>query len=307
MTSRVKARALEIGFSSVGITDLSPVGHGDALDRWLDAGMAGDMHYMGRQRARRKEPALIRPEASRAVIVTVNYFRKDAPPPHAAGTGHVAKYARGTDYHLTVGRALQELADFVAGLGAGVAYPYVDAGPVPERELAQRAGLGWIGKNTMLIDPGRGSFTFLGSVLTDLELELDEPFEFDRCGTCTRCLEACPTGAFPEPRVLDSRRCISYLTIEHKGAIDSSLRGSLGDWIFGCDICQDVCPWNIRFADLAGEEILELDQSMERLELELFDELDEEAFGRRFGHTPLERPGLVGMRRNARLVREEPD
>jgi epoxyqueuosine reductase len=174
----------------------------------------------------------------------------------------------------------------------------VDTGPIPERELAQRAGLGWIGKNTMLIRPSLGSWVFIGSVLTDLALEVDDPIEADHCGSCTRCLEACPTAAFVEPRVLDATRCISYLTIEHKGAIPADLASRMEGWAFGCDVCNEVCPWNHRFA--AESEVPEFrPRPMEDLAgRDAFDTLDETAFAARFGDTPLARPGLDRMRRN---------
>lgn len=305
-TERVRVRALELGFDAVGVADLSHTPHGDALDRWLERGMAGTMSYMHRQAARRKDPAAIVPGASRAVVVLRSYTHHDPPPPPppAPGTGRVAKYARARDYHHVLRTPLERLAEAVRALGGPdtIARPYVDAGPVPERELAQRAGLGWIGKNTMLIDPARGSYTFIGSVLTNLPLALDEGFRADRCGTCTRCLDACPTEAFPEPRVLDATRCISYLTIEHRGEVDLALEERMGAWVFGCDVCQDVCPWNVKFAD-AVVNPLPAAPELANIDLVELAELDDEQFDRRYGWTPLERPGAAGMRRNARIAR----
>ena len=231
----MKEHARQLGFVNVGITDLAPTPHHQALDQWLDAGYAGTMRYMHRQAGRRKEPARIAPGAIRVVVVLYNYYRDRPATPESAG--RVARYAQGRDYHIALAPPLDGLADLIASLGSenAIARPYVDAGPVPERELAQRAGVGWIGKNTMLIDPQRGSFTFIGSVLTNVDLAVDPPFEADRCGSCTRCLEACPTDAFPAPRVLDATRCISYLTIEHRGEVPSELAPKMGDWLFGCD------------------------------------------------------------------------
>lgn len=299
----VKRRARELGFASAGIADLAPTPHQDALLDWLEQGMAGTMRYMHRQAAKRLEPARIAPGATRAVVVTHNYYNPD--PPATPGTGAVAKYARGRDYHEALRRPLNDLAAYVRSFGDDetIARPYVDAGPVPERELAQRAGLGWIGKNTMLIDPEQGSFSFIATVLTNLDLAVDPPFEADRCGTCRLCLDACPTDAFPEPRVLDSRRCISYLTIEYRGdEIEPELAELMGDWIFGCDICQDVCPWNVKFAREADGPALALDPSLARLALADLVQVDDEEFDRRYGFTPLERPGARGMRRNARIA-----
>ncbi len=262
------------------------------------------MGYMRRQAAQRIDPSTIVAGADRAVVVTRGYRHPDAPErPH---TGCVARYAQGRDYHTALREPLDELAAYVRSLGAEdtVAKGYVDAGPVPERELAQRAGLGWMGKNTMLIDPRRGSFFFLASVLTNLELAVDAPYEADRCGSCNRCLEACPTLAFPEPRVLDSRRCISYLSIEHRGEIDPVLASSMGNWVFGCDVCQDVCPWNIKFASEAADPLLQHDPGLAFLDLDELQRLSDAEFERRYGWTPLERPGAAGMRRNARIAAE---
>jgi epoxyqueuosine reductase len=170
---------------------------------------------------------------------------------------------------------------------------------VPERELAQRAGLGWIGKNMMLIHPQIGSFTFIGVVLTDAELAPDLPFDVDRCGTCRRCLDACPTDAFPEPHVLDATRCISYLTIEHRGEFNDEQRRNVGPWVFGCDVCQDVCPWNESFAQATADPALAPRADVRMPDLAGLLELDRDGFARRYGDTPFARPGLTGMRRNA--------
>ncbi len=306
LAQAVKQRAYDLGFDSVGVTDLSPTPHGGAVDRWLAEGMAGTMTYMHRQATPRKEPQQILPGARRAIVVTRNYYRPD--PPYAGG-GRVAKYARGPDYHTALRGPLDQLAEYVRSLGPSgtVARWYVDAGPVPERELAQRAGLGWIGKNTMLIDPRRGSFFFLASVLTSLELTVDLPFDADRCGTCRRCLDACPTQAFPEARVLDSRRCISYLTIEHRGEIDAELARGMETWVFGCDICQNVCPWNVSFAREAGRAELEHGSSLAYLDLRELTELREDEFDLRYAWTAMERAGADGMRRNARIALENLD
>jgi epoxyqueuosine reductase len=298
----VKRRAGELGFDAAGVAGLEPIPHADALDRWLEAGMAGTMRYLHRQADRRKRPATIVPGATRAVVVTRNYYTPDPPP--RPGTGRVAKYARGRDYHHGLGPALDSLRQFLVDLGASPARTraYLDAGPVPERELAQRAGLGWIAKNTTLISPDRGSYFFLATILTDLDLAVDRPMTADHCGTCTRCLDACPTGALPVARVLDATRCISYLTIEYRGAALPDPR-QVGNWVFGCDVCQDVCPWNLKFADPAPPgDPLHLDSAGGLVALNELLEMDPAAFDRRFAPTPLERPGLPGMQRNARAA-----
>lgn len=299
---RVKARALELGFTATGITDLRPPPHTTQLDRWLAAGMAGTMRYMHRQAARRREPERIVPGAIRAVVVTRNYYNLE--PARRRGSGRIARYARGIDYHTALAEPLRLLADYLRSLGpvGTVVRSYLDAGPVPERELAQRAGLGWIGKNTMLIDPRRGSYTFLATLFTGLDLALDLPFATDRCGTCTRCLDACPTDAFPEARVLDATRCISYLTIEYRGEIEAALASAMGDWIFGCDVCQEVCPWNEKFARADADPALGFEPDLAAIPLDELLAIDEQEFARRFGHTPMTRTGLAGMRRNAHIA-----
>ncbi len=298
----VKERALSLGFGSVGVADLAPVPHAAALQRWLADGMAGTMRYMQRQAERRLDPVKILPGGTRAVVVTRNYYSTD--PPATPEAGRVARYARGRDYHAALADPLAALARYVETLGppGTVAKPYCDAGPVPERELAQRAGLGWIGKNTMLINPQSGSFFFIAAVLTDLDLAVDQPFEADRCGTCRRCLDACPTDAFPEARVLDSRRCISYLTIEHKGPIEPTTAEAFQDWVFGCDICQEVCPWNVKFAEATADPALESNPALARLDLAELAGISDQEFTRRFGGTALARAGAAGIRRNARLA-----
>jgi len=300
LTAAIKARAEALGFIGCGITHPGPTAHGDKLDHWLAQGYAGTMRYLHRQAKRRKNPELIAPDARSVVVVLDNYYTPDAEsnqqPPR------IAKYARGEDYHRVTQQRLAELAEFLRVNGAQLTRVYADAGPVPERELAQRAGLGWIGKNTMLITPGAGSFFFIGSVFTDLELDLDSPFELDRCGSCTRCLEACPTAAFVEPRMLDATRCISYLTIEHRGPIPGELAARFEGYAFGCDICNDVCPWNQRFARPTGVPEFRPREWSGQRDPEYFQNLSEEEFATRFGDTPLERPGLEGMRRNVRAA-----
>jgi epoxyqueuosine reductase len=194
------------------------------------------------------------------------------------------------------------LANLLTEHGARLSHTFTDAGPVPERELAQRAGLGWIGKNTMLVRPEAGSFFFIGSIFTDLALQSDQPFDLDRCGTCTRCLEACPTDALVGPRVLDATRCISYLTIEQKGPIPDGLAENFQGYAFGCDICNDVCPWNQRFATETRIPEFRPRDTLHGAEPGLFEGMTQEEFDRRFADTPLERPGLPGMRRNFRAA-----
>jgi epoxyqueuosine reductase len=300
LSAAVKARAGELGFLACGITHPGPTAHGDRLDEWLAKGYAGSMRYLHRQAARRKDPGKIVPEARAVVVVLDNYYTPDGVAEPAAP--RVAKYARGKDYHRATGQRLSQLAEFLRARGARLARTFVDAGPVPERELAQRAGLGWIGKNTMLIRPDAGSFFFIASVFTDLVLETDDAFDLDRCGTCTRCLDACPTDALVEPRLLDATRCISYLTIEQKGPIPDGLAERFQGYVFGCDICNDVCPWNQRFAEPTSVPEFQPAAQLTGVDPDFFESMTEETFGDRFGDTPFERPGLAGMRRNFRAA-----
>jgi len=294
----LKRRALSLGFDTVGIASLESNPHAAALDAWLNAGYAGTMTYLHRQAAKRRDPRLIMPEARVAVVTLTNYFHGSADP---GASAKVAQYARSRDYHVVLGERLERLAAAIRDLCPGAhTRCYVDAGPVPERELAQRAGLGWIAKNTMLIHPAIGSYTFIGTVLTDADLTPDAPFAADRCGSCRACLDACPTAAFPAAHTLDATRCISYLTIEYRGAFTDQQRTWVGDWLFGCDICQDVCPWNVRFAQPTADPDL---APRDAPPPDLLDTIDAAGFAARYADTAFARPGLDGMRRNAAAVR----
>jgi epoxyqueuosine reductase len=258
LTERVRAHALALGFDRVGITNLTASDHADLYHDWIRRGLHGEMAYLGRPDAveRRLRPDRAWPELRSAVVVALNYFpggESGAPPGDvAAGRGIIARYAHGRDYHKVLKKKLLALLAAVeaeVGRELPAARAYVDTGPVLERELARRAGLGWFGRNTMLIDPRRGSYFFLGSLLLEMELEADAPFVADHCGSCNACVPACPTGALlgRDERgapVMDATRCISYLTIEQRGAIPRELRPLVGNRVFGCDICQEVCPWN---------------------------------------------------------------
>lgn len=298
--AQVKERAAELGFVACGITDLGPSARAEALDRWLKAGYGGTMRYIHRQARKRKDLRAIDREATRAVVILDNYYYKESIP--SEGKPRAARYGRCGDYHSITLNRVNELAKLLRGAGAKTARTYVDTGPVPERELAERAGLGWIGKNTMLLRPGLGSWFVIGSVFTDLPLEVDAPGGTDHCGSCTRCLDACPTDAFVEPYVLDATRCISYLTIEYKPEIPAELAGQIGGWAFGCDVCNDVCPWNLRFATDSTIPGFRDRGELQQADEEYFDRMTPEEFEARFGDTPLARPGLERMRRNWRLA-----
>ena len=254
LARRLKAQAFGLGFDLVGITTLGPPATGARFDEWLDAGLHGDMAYLaGDGAALRRDTRRPHAGATHAIVLATQYGGREP-------SGPVARYARGDDYHELLRERTRALHHWLeAELGRPVnARPYVDSGPILERDLAQRAGLGWFGKNTMLIHPKAGSFFFLSSLFVELgpdaALDVDDPFEADRCGSCTRCLDACPTQAFTGPRVLDATQCISYLTIELRGAIPEPLRERMDGLLYGCDICQEVCPWNVSFTTALREE-----------------------------------------------------
>lgn len=298
----VKKQALHLGFDDVGITTAEPLERdAAAYHRWLDAGMHAGMGYMTRERAARGDPGQILAGCRSVVCVVKNHFQQ-VPDRIPAGTGRVARYALGRDYHRVFEKPMRRLAKFIRGLGEGVQTRWsVDTGPVLERGFAARAGLGFQGKNTMLISKRLGSHLFLGEIFTTLALAPDAP-EPPHCGRCTRCLEACPTGAFPEPWVLDARRCISNWTIEHRGPLPPEAQ--LHGWVFGCDICQDVCPWN-RFASPVRDPRFAEMVTPPALDLRELAELDQTEFEARFYGTALWRARREGLVRNARRLLEQ--
>jgi epoxyqueuosine reductase len=298
----IRAEAERLGFVACGAATLEPSVRGDALDAWLRSGYAGTMGYLPRQARKRKHPTNITRGARSAVVVLENYTPPPNERPQPGDAYKIASYARGTDYHLVLHGRLHKLAEWLLAQGANLAHVWVDDGPVPERELAERAGLGWIGKNTMLINPKMGSYTLIGTIFTDLKLVPDLPAVTDHCGTCTRCLDICPTEAFVTERVLDATRCLSYLTIEHRGEPPAELHASWDGWAFGCDACNDACPWNVKFAEPTPEPEYAMRAHPDRRDPEYFERLSEAEFVEQFAETPLARPGLERMRRNTRLA-----
>ena len=297
LAASVKAFALDLGFDLVAIGPCESPEHGPAFRRWIEAGHAGTMGYLERRLEERLDPQRVLPGARATVCVALNYHQGEAAD---ASWQPVARYAWGRDYHDVIGPRLTRLAAHLADAAGARSRGYVDTGPVLERDLAARAGLGWIGKNTMLLHPALGSWFFIGVLLTTADLTFDERLA-DRCGSCRACLDACPTGAFVAPYVLDARRCISYLTIEHRGDIDPGLHAAMAGWQFGCDVCQDVCPWN-RKAPISREP--EFSPTERYPDADVIAGMDDAAIRERFRGTPLLRAKASGLRRNAAIFRE---
>jgi epoxyqueuosine reductase len=297
LTASVKSLALDMGFDLVAIGPCEPPEHGAPFRRWIEAGHAGTMGYLERRLEERLDPQRVLPGARAVVSVALNYHQGA---PADASWQPVARYAWGRDYHDVIGPRLTRVAAHLTEAAGARSRGYVDTGPVLERDLAARAGLGWIGKNTMLLHPALGSWFFIGVLLTTADLAFDERLA-DRCGSCRACLDACPTGAFVAPYVLDARRCISYLTIEHRGEIDPSLHAGMAGWQFGCDVCQDVCPWN-RKAPVSREPAF---TPTERYpDAGALTGMDDAAIRERFRGTPLLRARPSGLRRNASIYLE---
>jgi epoxyqueuosine reductase len=245
LAADLKVRARELGFDRVGIAPAHPSRYRDYFRQWLDAGQAGSMDYLASRFAERTDPGAYLPGAASVICVGLNYYAPLSPPDEPADHGRIARYALGDDYHELIKQRLHRLADWLRQARPdALTRCSVDTAPVMEKELAVRAGIGWLGKNTCVINEQIGSWLLLGEVLSTVPLPTDDP-AIDRCGTCRRCIDACPTQAL-EPYRLDASRCISYFTIEHRGQIPAEMASQFGDWIYGCDICQDVCPWNHR-------------------------------------------------------------
>lgn len=290
----VREFAQAAGFSLVGIAEAAPADGFHRLQEWLSRGYSGDMAYMQRQGDARKHPASVLSEVRSVIMVAMNYSEPEAKDQTSQEpiAGKISRYAIGPDYHDLIWRRMQKVVNWLKAERPGCqARAVADTAPLLERDFARRAGLGWIGKNTMLINKHKGSYFFLGAILTDIPLKPDPPHTASHCGTCTACLEACPTDAFPAPGWLDARKCISYLTIELRGPVPEPLRPGVGDWLFGCDICQEVCPWNRR--DSSQPE------SVDAIELL---GLSDDDFRRRFRGTAITRTKRRGLLRNAAIV-----
>ena len=301
---QIKRQALQIGFSLVGVAPAVQADGFDRLREWLDRGYSGAMAYLEKNSEPRRHPSSIFSPVRSVVMVGLTYSGEATrlspqPVEESPVRGKTARYARGPDYHELIWRKLDQLLDWLRQAAPGCeGRGVVDTAPLLERDFARRAGLGWFGKNTMLINKRAGSFVFLGALLVDIELKPDPPYEGSHCGTCTACLEACPTQALVSPGWLDARRCISYLTIELRTPIAEELRAPIGDWMFGCDICQEVCPWNSkpRTSEFPTEGDLAAFDPAEVLTL------TETEFRQRFHGTAITRARRGGLLRNAAIV-----
>ncbi|QDU00840.1 Epoxyqueuosine reductase [Gimesia chilikensis] len=302
-SEQIKRLAREVGFDLAGIAPaVTPTGYHSFLD-WLNQGYAGEMSYLERRKEAYEHPRYVMSSVRSVLMLTLNYQTET--PPEVTGTeARVSRYAWGTtDYHKVIRKKLKQLSRLIREQ-----YPdcetrgVVDTAPLLERDFAQLAGLGWIGKNTLLLNKREGSWFFLAGLLLSDELEYDEPQQTSHCGTCTRCLEACPTDAFVEAGTLDARKCISYLTIELRDQpIPAELRPGMQDWMFGCDVCQDVCPWN-RKAPISGEPAFQPVETFTPVDACELLTLDEAAFQERFQSTPMSRARRAGLLRNAAIV-----
>ncbi len=298
----LREQALAMGFHLFGVAPaVTPQGF-HHLVQWIDSGYHAQMDYIPNRLAAYQHPSGVMQGVCSLVMLGFPY-RTVEPPAEQPLHGRVARYAWGTaDYHDLIHSRLKQLKRDLHQRAPQVqARGVVDSAPLLEREFATLAGLGWSGKNSLILNKHQGSYFFLACLLLDIDLPADAPHATDHCGTCTRCLDACPTDAFVSPGVLDSRRCISYLTIEHRDPIPAALRGPMGDWLFGCDVCQDVCPWNRRGSQATDDTLFPLPQSQPMDLLALFD-LDEESFRQRFRKTPLWRTRRRGILRNAAIV-----
>jgi epoxyqueuosine reductase len=300
----IRQEALRLGFSFVGIARAAPLDEeARRLEAWLNQGYHGQMKYMENHFDLRTDPTKLVPGAKSVIMLLHNYFpKKKQADPEAP---KLAKYAYGQDYHLVLKKKLKELLHFIQSeIGEVGGRCFVDSAPVMERDWAKKTGIGWTGKNTLLINPKAGSFYFLAALILDLELPPDHPIK-DHCGTCRRCIEACPTDAIsPEGYLLDASKCISYLTIELRESIPPEFKGKMENWMFGCDICQDVCPWN-RFSKGHEEPAFEPSEALLAMEKNEWEEITEEVFGKLFKQSAVKRTKYAGLRRNLDFLKGE--
>ncbi|MEJ8818831.1 tRNA epoxyqueuosine(34) reductase QueG [Lacibacter sp. H407] len=302
-TSFIKQTAATLGFSYCGIAKAQRLDE-DArrLETWLSKGMHADMQYMENHFDMRVDPTLLVPGAKSVITLMMNYFPSVE---QNENTPNISKYAFGKDYHEVIRAKLKELLVHInTTIGEVNGRGFVDSAPVLERSWAQRSGLGWIGKNGNLISKQSGSFFFLATLICDLQLDYDSPFAKDYCGSCTKCIDHCPTDAILPDKVVDGSKCISYFTIELKDAlIDESMKGKFNNWMFGCDVCQDVCPWN-RFSKPTNEQSFTPIPEILNLSSKEWEEMSEETFKQVFKHSPLKRTKFAGIQRNLKFIQQ---
>ncbi|WP_129715714.1 tRNA epoxyqueuosine(34) reductase QueG [Pedobacter sp. SYP-B3415] len=301
-TAMIKAEATRLGFFQCGIARATFLEEeAPRLEKWLKRNAHGEMTYMENHFDKRLDPRLLVPGAKSVVSLALNYYTDEKQADEQAPK--ISKYAYGTDYHSVIKEKLFSLLDFIRNnIGEVDGRAFVDSAPVMDKAWAKRSGLGWQGKNSNLISPQKGSFFFLAELIIDLELDYDQPFKNDHCGTCTRCMDACPTDAISEPYVVDGSRCISYLTIELKNEIPAAFKGKLDNWMFGCDICQDVCPWN-RFSTIHQEQAFMPAQGLLSLTGPEISEITEDVFRKVFKGSAVKRTKYSGLKRNVDFLK----
>ncbi|RYF73843.1 MAG: tRNA epoxyqueuosine(34) reductase QueG [Cytophagaceae bacterium] len=302
---KIKAKALELGFDFCGIAKADFLAdEAPRLEAWLTRNMHGQMGYMANHFDKRLDPRLLVDDAKSVISVLLNYYPGNEPAnrlPDGDDDYKISKYAYGTDYHFVLKDKLKDLLHFIhTEIGEVGGRAFVDSAPVMDKAWAAKSGLGWVGKNANLLNRKMGSFFFIGELILDLELEPDGPTT-DHCGTCTRCMDACPTDAIVAPYVVDGSRCISYFTIELKEAIPQEVKGKFENWIFGCDICQDVCPWN-RFAKPHQTPAFDLPPALAEMTNNDWEEITEDVFRELFKRSPIKRTKCEGMVRNVRFI-----
>lgn len=305
--AKVSAKARELGFALCRVARADAPKHGDSFVEWLAAGQAGDMAgWLGRSREKRVNPQLVLPGAQSVLVLAMNYWQghEEATVDFSAATGRVARYAWGDDYHDVIGRRLEALLSWMRERSSEPfdARAYVDTGPVQERVYAQHAGIGWIGKNTCVINPEIGSWVFLSAIICGLPLDVDAP-SLDQCGSCTLCIEACPTQAIVAAGVLDSTRCISYLTIELRGDLPDPLRAAVGSHVYGCDVCQEVCPWNSS-APRSDDPAWQPRAAWDRVDLLTLAQRSDNELAEALHGSPMKRTKAQGLRRNVAVALE---
>ena len=300
----IRETAHNLGFSKIGIAPANPDPLSEKqLTTWLDYGYHATMNWMEKRAGERGNIHNYFPEAKSVISLALNYFTGTSS--NSANVGKVSNYAWGDDYHELMKPRLYQFLREIKSINSGTnGVVCVDTSPIMEKDWAQKAGIGWIGKHTNLITKDLGSWIFLGEILLDIELDYDNSFTEDLCGTCTACLDACPTNAFPEPYVLDASKCISYLTIEHRGELPPEMEDQLSGWIYGCDICQEVCPWNITFSQLSNERSFQPRENLQNRTIDQWRMLNKDEFRKLFKNSAVKRTKYKGLKRNIDSVRK---